>query len=66
MSLALIACGISFMVFKLFKISSPVTPSPLESPFTNIPFSYISVAEIPSILGSANNSIILLLLFKNY
>ena len=32
-------------------------PSPLERPFVKKPFSYIKVAEIPSILGSEKNSI---------
>ena len=30
--------GILVIVFKLFKISSPVSPSPLDKPFVNIPF----------------------------
>ena len=42
----------SFIVFKFSSISSPVIPSPLDNPFTKIPFSYVKAAEIPSIFNS--------------
>jgi hypothetical protein len=41
------------MVARLDVISSPSFPSPLDNPFINLPFLYISEAEIPSIFGSA-------------
>ena len=56
-SLSFIVLGISFIVFKFKVISSPSLPSPLDNPVTNLPFSYIKDAEIPSIFGSTLYSI---------
>ena len=41
-------------------MSSPSNPSPLERPLSNLPFTYVKEAEIPSIFGSALYSIIFL------
>ena len=49
--------GISSMVLILSVIFSPCLPSPLVAPRINLPFLYINVADKPSILGSATNSI---------
>ena len=48
-----IFCGISDIVNRFAVISSPSFPSPLDNPFSNLPFLYVKDAEIPSILGSA-------------
>ena len=47
--LSLIIDGILLIVLRLASMSSPVLPSPLETPLTSLPFSYVSDAEIPSI-----------------
>ena len=44
--------GIAFIVLTLLVISSPVTPSPLVAPLTNLPFSYNKDTDSPSIFNS--------------
>jgi len=39
-------------------ISSPVLPSPRDNPRTKIPSTYFNDAEIPSIFGSAEKTIL--------
>ena len=48
--------GISLIVLILFVTISPVVPSPLVTPFNNIPLWYDSEIDNPSILGSHINS----------
>ena len=50
--LAFIFFGISLIVFKFSVISSPLCPSPLDTPAIKIPFLYVNDADMPSILGS--------------
>jgi len=47
-------------------MSSPVSPSPLESPFIKIPFLYVKEAEIPSIFGSEKTQNQIFYYLNNY
>ena len=47
-----ISKGISFIVLRFSVITSPIFPSPLDTPKTSLFFLYVKDAEIPSIFGS--------------